>query len=91
MNDQTIVALFALVGVLITAGFGLLGAVLAARSKANSELIDDLRAEVDRHAVRLERVETTNRLLVDYAEQLRQHIADGNPPPPPAWPAGLNR
>lgn len=29
------------------------------------------------------------RIQGDYIGTLRRHIADGNPPPPPAWPDGL--
>ena len=49
---------------------------------------------------RMERIERENRkvqalntelteekvALVDYAQQLRQHIIDGHEPPPPTWP-----
>ncbi len=29
------------------------------------------------------------RVLTDYVHDLREHIADGKPPPPPDWPKGL--
>ncbi len=29
------------------------------------------------------------RKLTDYVHDLREHIADGKPPPPPDWPEGL--
>lgn len=28
-------------------------------------------------------------LAIDYAQSLRDHIYQGNPPPPPAWPGEL--
>jgi hypothetical protein len=31
----------------------------------------------------------TVRIQDDYITVLRRHIADGSPPPPPAWPDGL--
>jgi len=40
-------------------------------------------------AARMDAVERTLRIQGDYIGQLRRHIADGNPPPPPAWPDGL--
>lgn len=36
--------------------------------------------------------EATNanmRILTDYVHDLREHIAEGKPPPPPDWPEGL--
>lgn len=38
---------------------------------------------------RLDEVESDTRVLTDYVMLLRQHIADGNPPPPPLWPTQL--
>ena len=35
---------------------------------------------------RLGTLENDFRVLQDYTHQLRQHIADGKPPPPPPWP-----
>jgi hypothetical protein len=43
-------------------------------------------AELRKELVALRR---TQRLQGDYIGQLRRHIADGNPPPPPTWPDGL--
>lgn len=38
---------------------------------------------------RIDRLESRDRLLLDYVSQLRWHIDSGNPPPPPPWPSGL--
>lgn len=38
---------------------------------------------------RLDDLEHDFKMLQDYTHELRQHIADGNPPPPPPWPPGL--
>jgi hypothetical protein len=46
------------------------------------EELRDLRAERARDAGRIRRQD-------DYIAVLRRHIADHQPPPPPAWPEGL--
>ena len=76
---------------------GVLGsAVLTRRSSdrklasdAGQQMIDQLQEELA--AVRVEQasLRRTQRIQGDYIGQLRRHIADGNPPPPPAWPDGL--
>ena len=76
---------------------GVLGsAVLTRRSSdrklasdAGQQMIDQLQEELA--AVRAEQasLRRTQRIQGDYIGQLRRHIADGNPPPPPAWPDGL--
>lgn len=46
------------------------------------------RAEVraERSDARAQRSDARTRWAFDYAEALRRHISDGNPPPPPPWP-----
>lgn len=46
-------------------------------------------ARIDTMTIRMDSMEKRNIMLVSYAQQLRQHILDGNPPPPPEWPIGL--
>ncbi len=40
---------------------------------------------------RLQTVENTQRLTLDYVELLRRHISEEKPPPPPPWPESLTR
>lgn len=41
------------------------------------------------HAADVAALERLIRILQDYVNELRAHIADGKPPPPPAWPKGM--
>ncbi len=54
----------------------------SARATAQDERMNLLEARLD--AVTEERD-----LLRKYAHELRGHIFDGHPPPPPDWPAGV--
>lgn len=56
----------------------------ARRATAERDTIVDLRTRVTN-------LETTSRIQADYIFALRGHIADHKPPPPPAWPEGMNR
>lgn len=53
-----------------------------------------LRAAEDEIANSKSKFETMERaihtMLLPYVERLRQHILDGNPPPPPDYPEGWN-
>ena len=42
------------------------------------------------HAARVESLERRIRILQDYVDELRAHIADRKPPPPPSWPKEMN-
>jgi hypothetical protein len=59
------------------------------RSDAGQQMIDQHQEEIAALRSRMAQLERTQRLQGDYIGQLRRHIADGNPPPPPAWPEGL--
>lgn len=55
-----------------------------------------LEAHMDRQDRRIEALERDNHLAKqrewvrdDYIQQLRKHISDGSPPPPPQWPNAL--
>lgn len=74
----------------------------AAKQSGENALIDQLQEELGRHRDTAERRATAqdermNRLEVyvdgyrNHAHELRAHIWDGNPPPPPEWPDGLPR
>jgi cell division protein FtsB len=53
------------------------------------EDVRELRAERAATAARVSALESTKRRQEDYIAALRRHIADHQPPPPPAWPDGL--
>ena len=56
------------------------------RREAITGRAEDARA----HAARVESLERRIRILQDYANGLRAPIAEGKPPPPPAWPKELH-
>lgn len=95
MTDTAII-----VGIFV-AVLGLAGtigaAVVAARQKAASDLLNalqaevrELRAEAARRDERIDRLERDRRVRDAYIDRLRRHIIDEKPPPPPDWPAGLS-
>lgn len=59
------------------------------RSDAGQQMIDQLQEENNKLRADNVDLRKARRIQDDYIGQLRRHIADGNPPPPPAWPAGL--
>lgn len=85
-----------IIGVAITAFGALVAAYLTHRvsnrklkSDAGQQMIDQHQEEIASLRGRLAQVERTQRIQGDYIGDLRLHIADGRPPPPPAWPPGL--
>lgn len=74
----------------------------ATESSAQNQLIDQLQEELAEHRraqgdrmtaqdERMNRLERYSDGYRDHAHQLRSHIWDGKPPPPPPWPDGLPR
>lgn len=59
------------------------------KSDAGQQMIDQHQEEIGSLRARVAQLERTQRIQGDYVGQLRRHIADGQPPPPPAWPDGL--
>lgn len=98
MNADEVVALFALVGVLFTAVVSVVVVVLTGKQKAVSAMVaalqdevESLREQVGDNETRIQRLERRDRRWADYVHILRRHIYDQKPPPPPEWPAGLDR
>ena len=71
------------------------GAVIASKyfrpNATPLELLEAVTADNTRLHGRVDRLEKRDRVSTDYMHQLRQHIAEGNPPPPPPWPTELNQ
>lgn len=81
---------------LIAAGVAVLVAKMQNKGRPENALIDQLQEELTRHSGRISSLESEQtkakrreRVRDDYINKLRRHIEDGNPPPPPVWPADL--
>ena len=59
------------------------------KSDAPHQMIDQLQETEAVLRAENARKDRTIRIQDDYIAALRRHIADEQPPPPPAWPAGL--
>jgi hypothetical protein len=92
--DSVIPVITALIG----GGAAYLVARLNKRGTAENALIDQLQEERVNDAKRIDVVETRlnaslqrERIRDNYIHQLRDHIVQEKPPPPPDWPDGLTR
>ncbi len=59
------------------------------RADSGQMMIDQHQEDITSLRGRVAQLEKTQRIQGDYIGQLRMHIADGKPPPPPRWPDGL--
>lgn len=98
MSQDEVVALYALMGVLFTAVVSVVVVVLTGKQKAVTAMVaalqdevESLREQVGDNETRIQRLERRDRQWADYVHILRCHIYDQKPPPPPEWPAGLDR
>lgn len=89
-------AILTLIGVIISAVLTRRSSDRKLQSDAGQQMIDqhqedikELRAGRTEDQRRIGALERQVRIQGDYIGQLRQHIAEGHPPPPPAWPPGL--
>jgi hypothetical protein len=89
-------AVLTLIGVVASAVLTRRSSDRKLKSDAGHQMIDqhqedikELRAGRAEDRARITALERHVRIQGDYIGQLRRHIADGNPPPPPAWPEGL--
>ncbi len=81
--------ILALLGVVVAAYFTYRGSNRKLRSDAGHQMIDQHQEEIAALRVEVAALRRTQRIQGDYIGVLRRHIADGQPPPPPAWPEGL--
>lgn len=59
------------------------------RSDAGQQMIDQHQEDIAEMRGQIRTLQRQMRIQGDYIGQLRRHIADGHPPPPPPWPDGL--
>lgn len=59
------------------------------RSDTGLQLLNEHQEEIAALRKEVNDLRRMQRMQGDYISQLRRHIADGQPPPPPAWPDGL--
>jgi ribosomal protein S4 len=59
------------------------------KSDSGQQMIDQHQEENAELRKQIAALQKQTRIQGDYIGQLRKHIADGQPPPPPAWPNGL--
>jgi hypothetical protein len=78
-----------LVGVVAAAYFTYRVSNRKLKSDSGQQMIDQHQEEIAALRVQLVTLERQQRIQGDYIGELRRHIADGRPPPPPAWPSGL--
>jgi hypothetical protein len=82
-------AALTLIGVLASAYFTKRGSDRKLKADAGQQMIDQLQEEMGTLRKEMTEMRRTQRLQGDYIGQLRRHIADGHPPPPPPFPDGL--
>jgi hypothetical protein len=81
--------LLTLVGVIAAAYFTYRVSNRKLKTDTGQQLLDQHQEDIVTLRAQVARLERNQRIQGDYIGQLRRHIADGNPPPPPAWPDGL--
>lgn len=78
-----------LLGVLGAAFFTYRASNRKLKADTGLQLLNEHQEEIASLRKELADLRRTQRLQGDYIGALRRHIADGSPPPPPAWPEGL--
>lgn len=86
MSDLLLVSLIGAAGTVVVAILtSLVTLRIAARNATVSKQDVKLRRIIQLEG-RVDALEGRDRIHQDYITKLRQHIIDGNPPPPPVWP-----
>jgi hypothetical protein len=78
-----------LLGVLGAAFFTYRASSRQLHANTGMQLLNEHQEEIAALRQEVAALRKMQRLQGDYIGQLRRHIADGSPPPPPAWPDGL--
>lgn len=73
----------------VTAVLGAIAAVIRVLVKRFPPRAASLADDVNRLKDEVVALRADSRKLTDYVHDLREHIAEGKPPPPPDWPEGL--
>jgi hypothetical protein len=81
--------LLTLIGVLGAAYFTYRASNRKLHSDSSLQLLNEHQEDLADLRKEMAEMRRTQRIQGDYIGSLRRHIADGNPPPPPAWPDGL--
>ena len=82
-------AVLTLIGVIVSAVLTKRGSDRKLKSDAGQQMIDQLQEEMATLRKEIADMRRIQRLQGDYIGQLRRHIADGHPPPPPPFPEKL--
>lgn len=78
-----------LAGVVVAAFLTYRASTRQLHTNTGLQLLNEHQEEIAALRLEVAALRRTQRLQGDYIGQLRQHIADGSPPPPPSWPPGL--
>ena len=85
-----------IIGVALTVLGVLISAYLTSRvsnrklkSDSGMQLLDQHQEDLIEMRKQIAVLQKQMRIQGDYIGQLRRHIADGSPPPPPSWPDSL--
>lgn len=89
MTDATQTAAYGLIGVVLAAVISLMSVRMGRKGDRETAFIDRLEKRLEAVEQDLAESIRRERLMGDYLEELRRHIAAGSPPPPPPWPEGL--
>lgn len=87
--DPIVGPLIALVGAIAAAYLTYRVSSRKLRADSGMQMIDQHQEDIAELRKEVAQLRRTQRIQGDYIGQLRRHIADGQPPPPPAWPEGL--
>jgi hypothetical protein len=78
-----------LLGVLGAAYFTYRGSTRKLAADSGQQMIDQHQEDLAVLRKEVQGLQRTQRIQGDYIGELRRHIADGHPPPPPPFPDGL--
>lgn len=96
MIFNNLAAFITALAALATAIYAFWKVIKDSKAQQDAESASSVKAHMERQDKSIEKLEkrvdaavVRERLLGDYVYELRQHIAEGKPPPPPQWPQNL--